>query len=87
VPEQVRMDEVLDELSRIEAAGDVAGFTKRDIMQATGYTERSASCKLREWAVRGMVKHVGYRTAQRIDGVTCRIPVYQVVRTDDGQAQ
>ena len=78
--EPIRMDEVLAELTRLQAEGgpDVPGFTRNDFMAALGIGESAAQKKLREMHTKGLIEFAGRRTTLRMDGIRCQVPVYRV---------
>ena len=80
MPDPIRIDEVLAELSRLERVvpEGPAGFTSRELASALGMHNNAAITRLTELVRSGRVEFVGQRSEMNIAGRRCRIPVYRM---------
>lgn len=81
--DDIRMDEVLAELSRFERSvpDGPAGFTARELAEAIGMVVSAAQHRLNDLVRSERVAFVGHRSALNIAGRRCRVPVYRLVET------
>lgn len=81
--DDIRMDEVLAELSRLERSvpDGPAGFTARELADAIGLVVSASHKRINEMVRSGRVSFVGHRSALNIAGRRCRIPVYRMVES------
>jgi DNA-binding IclR family transcriptional regulator len=82
VADDIRLDEVLAELSRLESnlEGGPAGFTGRELAQRLGMTVNTAQARLRDLVYAGKIELAGKRPEVNIAGGRCRVPVYRIVK-------
>lgn len=80
MPEPIRLDEVLAELSRLEHEfpDGPAGFTVRELADKLGMVVNTTQERLRRMVAAGQVEFVGKRKELNVAGGGCQIPVYRL---------
>jgi hypothetical protein len=77
--EKITVDEWLAELEKIKSDDGPDGFAARDVRAALGVGEARASLLMRSWFERGLIRFVGKRRVQAMDGKSTTVPVYERV--------
>lgn len=70
----IREDEWLTELLAAQKHND-KGYTKWELARKWGCSERTALIRIKQASLSGVLV-VGFRTEARVDGVSCKVPVY-----------
>lgn len=78
MPEPIRLDEWLAELSKDRAAvvEGPEGFTVQEVAEKLGIGHRAAGYRVRDWALAGLVEFVGRRRETSLTGNPVLVPVY-----------